>query len=50
MVALLKKKNGYYYCSWCMMRQYDELLPRCRWCDATFSNYEEVIIKQNTEC
>lgn len=48
MVATLKKKGEYYYCSWCMMRQYKKLRASCRWCGAVFSNYEEIIIQNLT--
>ena len=44
MVAKLKEKNSVYYCSNCRMRQY-KLEPTCFFCEALFSNYEEVMIE-----
>ena len=42
MVAKLKKKiDGNYYCSNCMMGQLD-LNPKCFYCGAIFSNWEEL--------
>ena len=43
MIAKLIRKNDYYYCSECRMRQ--ELQPYCDFCEAIFTNYEEELIK-----
>lgn len=45
MIAKLIKKNDYYYCSECRMKQPKELEPYCFFCGANFSNYEEELIK-----
>ena len=48
MVAKLFKKQYYYYCSNCMMRQ--EGIPQnCHFCGDMFSNYEDVILKEHAE-
>ena len=44
MVAKIKEKNNYYYCSHCLMRQ-QELEPNCFFCGATFTNWEEIMVK-----
>lgn len=41
---LIEKSPLYYYCSQCRMKQ-QELRPYCFFCEATFSNYEEEIVK-----
>lgn len=43
MIAFLRY-NGHYYCSYCLMRQ-KELRERCEFCGASFSNYEEMLLK-----
>lgn len=44
MIAKLKERNNYYYCSNCLMRQYN-LEITCFFCGATFSNWEEIMVK-----
>ena len=45
MIAKLIKKNDCYYCSECKMKQSTIIKPYCFFCAATFSNYEEELIK-----
>ena len=45
MIAKLIHKNDYYYCSECRMKQPTIIEPYCFFCGATFSNYEEELIK-----
>lgn len=45
MIAKLIKKNDCYYCSECRMKQPTIIEPYCFFCAATFSNYEEELIK-----
>lgn len=40
MVAQLIKKNDYFYCSYCRMKQ--RVSSVCFFCGATFSNYAEL--------
>ena len=42
MVAQLKEKNSYFYCSNCRMRV--PLKPYCAFCGYEFSNYETIAI------
>ena len=42
MIAQLKFKNGYYYCSNCRMRQ-DHIFSSCFFCNYAFSNYTSVM-------
>lgn len=44
MVAKLKVKPDGYYCSNCMVRQFD-VLPYCCFCGYEFSNWEEISYK-----
>lgn len=44
MISTLKQKNGSYYCTECMMRQFT-LRPQCSFCGAEFSNYQDIIIE-----
>lgn len=44
MISTLKQKNGSYYCTECMMRQFT-LRPQCSFCGAEFSNYQDVVIE-----
>lgn len=46
MIARYIKKNGYWYCSNCMMRVQGEFEPFCRFCEATMSNAEDVLIQE----
>ena len=48
-VARLIKKYNHYHCSYCLMRVPKEVPPRCPFCDAEFSNYEAIIIKEEGE-
>lgn len=44
MISTLKQKDGSYYCTECMMRQFT-LRPQCSFCGAEFSNYQDVVIE-----
>lgn len=46
MTSKLVEKNDSYYCSNCMMRQ-PRIQVSCWWCGDIFSNYEEILIKDN---
>ena len=48
MVADLIKKNNYYYCSHCRMRQLQPN-PNCYFCGNYFSNWESVLIEEFKE-
>jgi len=47
MIAKLIHKNDYYYCSECRMKQ--KLQPYCDFCEAIFSNYEELLLENYKE-
>ena len=44
MIAQLLQKNSIFVCSKCRMKQ-PNIRPKCIFCDAIFSNYENIIIK-----
>ena len=46
MIAQYIKKNGYWYCSHCLMRAQGEFQPFCHFCEATMSNVEDVLIQE----
>ena len=46
MIAQYLKKNGYWYCSHCLMRAQGEFQPFCHFCEATMSNVEDVLIQE----
>ena len=46
MIAQYIKKNGYWYCSHCLMRVQGEFQPFCHFCEATMSNVEDVLIQE----
>ena len=48
MVSRLLKDKNTYFCSNCRMRQFD-LRPNCVFCGNHFSNYEEIVIKEEKE-
>ena len=48
MVSKILQANDIYYCSNCRMRQPD-LHPYCNFCGNEFSNYEELMIKQEND-
>ena len=48
MIAKLVLKQNKYYCSKCLLWQ-PHLLPQCYFCNAIFTNYEDVIIKESVE-
>lgn len=48
MVSKILQANDIYYCSNCRMRQPD-LHPYCNFCGSEFSNYEELMIKQEND-
>lgn len=45
MIAKLIHKNDCYYCSECRIKQNKMIEPYCSFCGATFSNFEEELIK-----
>ena len=49
MISSLKKTGQVYRCTNCMFRQPTPLLPNCPYCGNLFSNYEELIIKEQIE-
>lgn len=46
MVANLILRQEKYICGECLMRQADKLTPYCRFCGASFSNYEDMVIQK----
>lgn len=49
MVSEIKERgNSVYYCSNCMMRQF-QLQSHCQFCGNSFSNYESMLIKEAHE-
>ena len=50
MISILKKTNdGVFRCSNCLMRQPRPLSSNCVYCGNMFSNYEDIIIKEEIE-
>lgn len=48
MISTLKKRGDTYYCSNCLMWQFN-LRENCVFCGNSFSNFESVIIEQEKE-
>lgn len=48
MISTIKQKGSTYYCSNCLMRQF-ELKPNCPFCGNMFSNYENMIVRANLD-
>lgn len=46
MIAQYIKKNGYWYCSNCLMRVQGEFRSFCSFCESEFTNYEDVLIQE----
>lgn len=49
MIAELIKRKDRYICSNCRLNQPSKLLPHCFFCDAIFSNYEEITVEEFKE-
>ena len=45
MISKLIKKNNYYVCDNCMLRQ-PELRANCTFCGSLFSNWEEIAYRE----
>lgn len=48
MVSKIMKNGDVYYCSNCRMRLF-QLSYNCKFCGNLFSNYEDIIIKEEIE-
>ena len=48
MISTLKTNGNTYYCSNCLMKQF-QLKPNCPFCGNMFSNYESILTKQIAE-